>query len=63
MSVYEKNKTLEILYTIPGESASLAGLKKGDILKKINNIESESIVQVQKQLPSVFTAKTCKSLL
>ena len=50
MSVYEKNKTLEILYTIPGESASLAGLKKGDILKKINNIESESIVQVQKQL-------------
>ncbi len=50
MSVYEKNKTLEILYTIPGESASLAGLKKGDILKKINNIKCESIVQVQKQL-------------
>ena len=50
ISVFEKNNKLEILYTVPGEAASLAGLKKGDILKSINGVNSESIIQVQKQM-------------
>ncbi len=60
MSMYEKNNTLEVLYPIPGESASLAGLQKGDILKSINGINSETIVQVQKQLLSYSPQRIVK---
>ena len=60
MSVFEKNNTLEILYTVPGESASLAGLRKGDILKSVNGVESETIVQVQKQLLSYAPERLVK---
>ena len=52
ISVYEKNKKLEILYTVPGEAASLAGLQKGDIIKSLNGMESKNIIQVQKQMLS-----------
>ncbi len=50
MSVYEKNNSLEVLYVLPGESASLSGIKNGDIIKTVNGIKAESIIQVQKQL-------------
>ena len=60
MSVYEKNNALEILYTVPGEPASLAGLKKGDILKSVNGVVSETIVQVQKQMLSFAPERLVK---
>ncbi len=60
MSVYEKNGTLEILYTIPGEAASTAGLAKGDILRTVNGVKSESIVQVQKQMLSYMPHRLVK---
>ena len=50
LSMYEKNNILEVLYAIPGESGSVAGLQNGDIIKTINGIEVKTITQVHKIL-------------
>ena len=60
MSVYEKQNRIEIVYTVPGEPASLAGLRNGDILKSINGQDSKNIIQIQKQLLSYNSDRLLK---
>ncbi len=60
MSVYEKQNRIEIVYTVPGEPASLAGLRNGDILKSINGQDSKNIIQIQKQLLSYNSDRLVK---
>jgi len=48
LSMYEKNNTLEVIYAIPGQSGSAAGLQNGDIIRAINGIEVKTITQVHK---------------
>ncbi|MCQ2604758.1 MAG: trypsin-like peptidase domain-containing protein [Spirochaetia bacterium] len=54
LSMYEKKDRLEVIYAMPGEPANMAGMKSGDILKKINGIECHTISQVHKIFNSVL---------
>ncbi len=53
MSLNETEKGLKVIYTIPGESAHMAGLTEGDILLSINNMEFTSLIEIQKYLLNI----------
>jgi S1-C subfamily serine protease len=47
------NKTddgMEVIYTVPGESAHLAGIETGDIVLSINNIEFDSLIDIHEYI-------------
>lgn len=51
--IHEKNGILEIIYSVPGEAADIAGIKKGDIIKSINSYEVSNILEAQKIFMSI----------
>ena len=50
MALIETEFGLEVIYTIPGESAHRAGIQTGDILKSIDGVQFDSIRDVQEYL-------------
>ncbi len=50
MALTETEHGLEVIYTIPGESAHRGGIQQGDILKSIDGNHFESIRDVQEYL-------------
>lgn len=51
--MYEVGNQAEILYLVPGEAAARGGLLKGDIIKSIDNISINTIIEAQKVLMSL----------
>ncbi len=51
--IHEKNGILENIYSVPGEPADVAGIKKGDIIKSINGYNVASILEAQKIFMSI----------
>ncbi len=52
-AVYENNDGLEVIYTVPGESADRAGIMPGDIIKSVNGITAGTIGNMQQELLSM----------
>jgi len=48
--LFERSGKLEILYVLPGSPASQIGLRKGDILTKLNGAEYSKISEIQRSL-------------
>jgi len=52
MAVHEDDKNLEVMYTVPGESADMGGIGTGDLLLEINGKKISTIRDVQEYLIS-----------
>lgn len=53
MVINDTDKGHEVIYTVPGESANIVGIKAGDIITSINNKNFSSIIDIQGYLLSV----------
>ena len=55
LGLVENENELEVIYTIPGESAQKSGIQTGDIIKSINGIAFKKVQEIQEyilKLPS-----------
>lgn len=48
--LFERTGKLEVLYVLPGSPAFQIGLKKGDIIQKLNGVEYSAIADIQRAL-------------